>query len=174
MHKVEAEFFPNHVGHTNCLREATNTYKEVEEHWSNCGELRSGGFGVIHRQMEETTRHYRALKTIHMRLLLKLNYSRELLMMAILAKNQSLFVEFLGWYEELETLYIAMEYPKEGDLTRHTGTPLPQETVQNISKQILGGLKSIFRVSMSPMWVKLGDFGVSNQIQDPASITFYT
>ena len=50
-------------------------------------------------------------------------------------------MEFLGWYEELETLYIAMEYLKEGDLTKHIGTPLPQGTVQNISKQILGGLK---------------------------------
>ena len=34
-----------------------------------------------------------------------------------------------------------MEYFEEGDLTRHMGTPLPQETVRNISKQILEGLK---------------------------------
>jgi len=33
-----------------------------------------------------------------------------------------------------------MEYVEEGDLTKHTGTPLLQETVQNISKQILEGL----------------------------------
>ena len=50
-------------------------------------------------------------------------------------------MEFLGWYEEAETLYIAMEYIEEGDLTKHVGTPLPQETVQTISKQILEGLK---------------------------------
>jgi len=50
-------------------------------------------------------------------------------------------VEFLGWFEEPETLYIAMEYLAEGDLTRHIGAPLPQETVQNISKQILEGLQ---------------------------------
>ena len=36
-----------------------------------------------------------------------------------------------------------MEYFKEGDLSKHTGTPLPQETVQNVSKQILEGLKVI-------------------------------
>ena len=52
-------------------------------------------------------------------------------------------MEFLGWFEESETLYIAMEYCKEGDLSKHTGRPLPQETVQNISKQILEGLKVI-------------------------------
>ena len=50
-------------------------------------------------------------------------------------------MEFLGWFEEPETLYIAMEYFKEGDLSKHIGMPLPQETVQHISKQILEGLK---------------------------------
>jgi len=50
-------------------------------------------------------------------------------------------VEFVGWFEEPETLYIAMEYLEEGDLTMHIGTPLSQETVQNISKQILEGLQ---------------------------------
>ena len=34
-----------------------------------------------------------------------------------------------------------MEYLQEGDLTKHIGTPLLQETVRNISKQILEGLK---------------------------------
>ena len=34
-----------------------------------------------------------------------------------------------------------MEYLKEGDLSKHIGFPLLQETVQNISKQILEGLK---------------------------------
>ena len=49
-------------------------------------------------------------------------------------------MEFLGWFEEPETLYIAMEYLEQGDLAKHIGTPLPQETVQNISRQILEGL----------------------------------
>jgi len=50
-------------------------------------------------------------------------------------------VEFLGWFEEPETLYIAMEYLEEGDLSKHIGTSLAQETVRNISKQILEGLQ---------------------------------
>jgi len=33
-----------------------------------------------------------------------------------------------------------MEYFQEGDLNKHIGKPLPQETVQNILKQILEGL----------------------------------
>ena len=50
-------------------------------------------------------------------------------------------MEFLGWFEKPETLYIAMEYLKEGDLSKHIGMPLPREIVRNISKQILEGLK---------------------------------
>ena len=52
-------------------------------------------------------------------------------------------MEFLGWYEEPETLYIAMEYLEEGNLSKNISTlaPLPQETVKTISKQILEGLK---------------------------------
>jgi len=52
-------------------------------------------------------------------------------------------VKFLGWFEDQETLYIAMEYLKEGDLTKHISilAPLPQETVKCISKQLLEGLK---------------------------------
>ena len=39
-----------------------------------------------------------------------------------------------------------MEYFHEGDLTKHIGKPLQQETVQNISRQILEGLKVMHRV----------------------------
>ncbi|PUU79625.1 kinase-like domain-containing protein [Tuber borchii] len=109
--------------------------------------------------------------------------------MAILAKHPPLFVRFLGWFEKPETLYIAMEYFKEGDLAKHIGTPLHQETVQNITKQILEGLKvmheqgiahrdlkpaNIFVVTMSPVWVKLGGFGVSKRIRAGATTTFHT
>jgi len=58
-------------------------------------------------------------------------------------------VKFLGWFEEPETLYIAMEYLPEGDLTKHLGWPLQQETVQTISKQILEGLKVMHQKGMA-------------------------
>ncbi|PUU73750.1 kinase-like domain-containing protein [Tuber borchii] len=110
-------------------------------------------------------RKYR--KTIRKRLYPKADYSRELLVMAILAKRPSSLVKFLGWFEERKTLYIAMEYLEKGDLTKHIGTPLTQEPVRNISKQILEGLDKIF------VCVKLADFGVSKQILAQA-ITFHT
>jgi len=34
-----------------------------------------------------------------------------------------------------------MEFVEEGDLSKHIGTPLQPETVQNISRQILEGIK---------------------------------
>ncbi|PUU79038.1 kinase-like domain-containing protein [Tuber borchii] len=188
-YKLETEFLQNRVRHTKYLGKAKNRNKKVKEDWSNCGELGRGGFGVVHKQVESTTGSLRAVKTIDKRPPLVLDYSRELLVNAILAKRPSLFVEFLGWFEGPKTLYIAMEYLEEGDLSKHIGTPLPRETVQNISKQILEGLgvmhqqgiahrdlkpANIFAVSMSPVWVKLGDFGVSKRILAQADTTLHT
>ncbi|KAG0133636.1 kinase-like domain-containing protein, partial [Tuber indicum] len=188
-YKLETEFFQDHVRHTRYLEKAKDRNGKVKEDWSNSGELGKGGFGVVHKQVQETTGRCRAVKTIDKRLPHRLDYSRELLVMAILAKYPSLFVEFLGWFEEPETLYIAMEYLEEGDLTKHIGAPLPQETVQRISKQILEGLEvmhqqgiahrdlkpaNIFVVRRSPVWVKLGDFGISKRILAHDTTTLHT
>ena len=68
------------------MEKAKNRNEKVEEDWRNCEELGKGGFGVVHRQIRRVTGHYRAVKTIDKRLPAKLDYSRELLVMAILAK----------------------------------------------------------------------------------------
>ncbi|RPB00549.1 kinase-like protein [Choiromyces venosus 120613-1] len=189
-YKLQTEFFEDHVIHTKHVEETKDRNKKVKEYWSNCGELGEGGFGVVHKQVEKSSGHCRAVKTIDKRRISsQLDYSRELLVMAILAKDPTLFVRFLGWWEEPETLYIAMEYLEHRDLTKHMGTQLPQETVKNISKQVLEGLNvmhqkgiahrdlkpaNIFVVSLSPVWVKLGDFGISKRIQVHAPTTFHT
>ncbi|KAG0133627.1 kinase-like domain-containing protein [Tuber indicum] len=188
-YKLETEFFQDVVRHTRYVEGPKNRNEKVKEEWRNCGELGRGGFGVVNKQIRETTGHCRAVKAIDKRVSHKIDYSRELLVMSILAKCPSLFVEFLGWFEGNETLYIAMEYLPEGDLTKHIGTPLRQETVQNISKQILEGLKvmhqhgiahrdlkpaNIFVVRMSPVWVKIGDFGISKRILAHDTTTLHT
>ncbi|KAG0643260.1 kinase-like domain-containing protein [Tuber brumale] len=160
-YKLETEFFQDHIRHTRYVEGAKNENEKVMEDWRNCGEIGEGGFGVVHKQIQETTGHYRAVKTIDKRVPSKLDYSRELLVMSILAKCPSLFVEFQGWFEEPEALYIAMEYLPEGDLTKHIDTPLPQET-------------NIFVVRISPVWVKLGDFGISKRILAQDTTTFHT
>ena len=85
-YKLETEFFQDHVRHTKYLGKAKNRNEKVKEDWSNCGELGRGGFGIVHKQIQKTTGHCRAVKTIDKRLPHKLDYSRELLVMAILAK----------------------------------------------------------------------------------------
>ena len=85
-YKLDTEFFQDYVRHTRYIGKEKNKDKKVKEGWSNCGELGRGGFGVVYKQIQKTTGRYRAVKTINKRLLLRLDYSRELLVMAKLAK----------------------------------------------------------------------------------------
>ena len=85
-YKLETEFFPDHVRHTRYVGKARNKNLKVEENWSDCGELGRGGFGVVHKQIEKATGHYRAVKAIDKRPSLGIDYSRELLVMAKLVK----------------------------------------------------------------------------------------
>jgi len=85
-YKLETEFFPDHVRHTSYAREAKNRNERVKEDWRDCGELGKGGFGVVHKQTEKATGRYRAVKAINKRRPPEHDYSRELLVMAILAK----------------------------------------------------------------------------------------
>ena len=85
-YKLETEFLADHVRHTKCLGRAKNRNEKVKEDWSNCEELGRGGFGVVYKQIEKATGNYRAIKMIDKRPYITLDYSRELLVMAILAK----------------------------------------------------------------------------------------
>jgi len=92
-YKLETEFFQDHIRHTRYMAKAKSRDEEVKEDWSNCGELGRGGFGVVYKQTQETTGRCRAVKTIDKRLHSKIHYSRELLVMAILAKVRVLTPE---------------------------------------------------------------------------------
>ena len=92
-YKLETEFFQDHVIHTKYLGKAKNRNEKVKEDWSNCGKLGRGGFGIVNKQIQKNTGHCRAVKTIDKRLPHKLDYSRELLVMAILAKVCALALE---------------------------------------------------------------------------------
>ena len=98
-YKLETEFFQDYVRHTRYAERAKNRNEQVEEDWRNCGELGRGGFGVVHKQIRKATGHYRAVKSIDKRLPSKLDYSREVLVMAILAKVCGLTPE--GFYLSL-------------------------------------------------------------------------
>lgn len=50
------------------------------------------------------------------------------------------FVESFGWYDNDESIFIAMEYLPHGDLHQHLSRPLPEHEGQQIVFQILEGL----------------------------------
>jgi len=86
-YKLETEFFQDRVRHTRYVEKGKNRYKRMKEDWRNCEELGTGGFGTVYKQVRGTTGSYRAVKAIDKRRLpLELECSRELLVMAILAK----------------------------------------------------------------------------------------
>jgi len=85
-YKLQTEFFQDHVRHTRYIAEAKRRNEEAKDDWRNCGELGRGSFGIVNKQVQETTGRCRAVKTIDKRLHSKIHYSRELLVMAILAK----------------------------------------------------------------------------------------
>ena len=66
--KFENDFFQDHVRHTRHLAKTKSRNKEVREDWRNRGESGRGGFGVVYKQTQETTGHYRAVKTIDKRI----------------------------------------------------------------------------------------------------------
>ena len=84
--RLETELFQDHVRHTRCVEKAKNRNETMKKEWSNCGELGRGGFGVVYKQVQNSTGHYRAVKAIDKRLAFPLDYSREHLVMAKLAQ----------------------------------------------------------------------------------------
>lgn len=84
--KLETELFQDHVRNTGYVEKAKNKNETMKEEWSNCGELGRGGYGVVYKQIQKSTGHYRAVKTIDKRLAFPLDYSREHLVMAKLVK----------------------------------------------------------------------------------------
>ena len=86
-HKLETKFFQDHVRHTRYVEKERNRYVRKRATWCNCEELGAGGSSVVYKQVRGTASRYRAVKTIDKRRLpLDLDYSRELLVMALLAK----------------------------------------------------------------------------------------
>jgi len=46
---METEFFQDHVRHTRYVERGGNVHNIVKDDWSNCGELGTGGFGVVNQ-----------------------------------------------------------------------------------------------------------------------------
>ncbi|KAH6716381.1 kinase-like domain-containing protein [Leptodontidium sp. MPI-SDFR-AT-0119] len=78
----------------------------------------------------------------------KVEYERELKALLEFSKpkykESAVFVEFLGWFQDVESVYLAMEYVPLGDLEDNVvklGGKISEGEVKEITVQILEGLK---------------------------------
>ena len=139
----------------------------------------------VQRNNAETKR---AVKAISKRRLLEISvdYTRELKALTEFSKpkyrQKGVFVDFLGWWENLDSVFLAMEYFPMGSLEDNISSGPPKVQVINVMVQLLEGLEvmhaegfahrdlkpaNIFVVQKSPKWwVKIGDFGISKRIQN--------
>lgn len=61
-------------------------------------------------------------------------------LITIVIKYELYFVKSFGWYDDSESIYIAMEYLPYGDLQQYLGLPLSEKEGQRIVLQILEAL----------------------------------
>ena len=131
----------------------------------------------------------RAVKAISKRRLVEINvdYTRELKALTEFSKpkyrQKGVFVDFLGWWDNRDSVFLAMEYFPLGNLEDNILSGPPNVPATNdILVQLLEGLDimhaegfahrdlkpaNIFVVQKEPKWwVKIGDFGISKRIQN--------
>ena len=54
-------------------------------------------------------------------------------------------MQFLGWFENSENLYIAMEYLEKGDLRQYLSESVSVPTAKLLARQLLEGLDVMHR-----------------------------
>ncbi|KAJ5129356.1 uncharacterized protein N7515_005395 [Penicillium bovifimosum] len=158
-----------------------------EERWTKSKRLGHGSFGVV--WLEECVAgrigRLRAVKEIRKETVgfQEEEYNRELEAIAKFSHTRydDFFVRSFGWFESPESVFIAMEYIRHGDLQQYLNQPLAEEEAKQIVCQILEGLecmhdngfahrdlkpKNLFVVTRGPnWWVKIGDFGLSKRVE---------
>ncbi|KGO63732.1 hypothetical protein PITC_071840 [Penicillium italicum] len=130
-------------------------HRPTVQQWRREKGIGVGGFGRVFlevleiRQTSEAgqpaTYKFRAVKEISKSGLTDQTYKRELKAIVNFSQEKfnHLFVESYGWFHTDDTVFIAMEYFKNGDLGKHLGRlgkPLPVLETQQIAVQILEGL----------------------------------
>ncbi|PVH83037.1 kinase-like protein [Cadophora sp. DSE1049] len=164
----------------------------VQERWvTRKPELGFGLFGPIRLEerlvpAQSYKRTQRAVKVLHKQQMKRRNfdYKKELLALAKFSRSKFVlyFVEFQGWFEDDNRIYLAMEYLPLGTLKTFITDDLKEPDAKMISMQLLEGLKiiheegfahrdlkpeNIFVVQSAPRWwVKIGDFGISKRISN--------
>lgn len=108
-----------------------------------------GAFGEIRLEVLMEGSEQRAVKRLWTSgSTLKREYQRELEALVEFSKSKykeaAVFVEFLGWFEDSDSVYLAMEYIPLGDLEHNVPSrpgQLVESEIRLITSQILEGLK---------------------------------
>ncbi|KAJ5415000.1 hypothetical protein N7509_000098 [Penicillium cosmopolitanum] len=150
--KLPVQFFAERTHHVVFESDARQKVRRQrkEEIWGRVKHLRKGGFGSVWLEQCLTTDSQpksHAVKEIPKVTPFSqtIDYKRELETITKFSqrKYNGLFVRSFGWYEDAKHVYIAMEYFQLGDLQTYLGRPLPEWETQQITHQLLEGLKEL-------------------------------
>lgn len=161
---------------------------KFEQRWYRQADIGQGSPSDVWLEVQrDNPETKRAVKVISKKKLLEINvdYTRELKALTEFSKpkyrQKGVFVDFLGWWDNLDSVFLAMEYFPMGTLEDNISSRPSNVQVIDIMIQLLEGLEimhaegfahrdlkpaNIFVVQRGPKWwVKIGDFGISKRIQ---------
>ncbi|TGJ80500.1 hypothetical protein E0Z10_g8265 [Xylaria hypoxylon] len=194
--RLETEFLDEGIKHK--LRKfGSSQFPAIEEIWDVQSTIGKGTFGVVRIERcrvsrisssSSTLNQVRAVKEISKSVAAgqKWDYMKELEAIARFSSPQyaPYFVRSHGWFENQESVFIAMEYFSLGDLRRFMDAQpeFSEDATQQIVRQLLKGIRfmhasnfahrdlkpgNILVASYSPRWVvKIADFGISKQFME--------
>lgn len=120
----------------------------------------AGGFGSVWLEKEQDGGQLRAVKMIQRHVIDSTGFSPELaalitltdvsirpheiiyVLINVVLRYSHLFVQFLGWFENENEIFLAMEYIEGGDLSEYmTDHETAKSNAAEITKQILEGIQ---------------------------------
>ncbi|GES66292.1 kinase-like protein [Aspergillus terreus] len=165
------------------------------ESWRPVKSLGSGSFGEVWQEQctsGPSRSSVRAVKHLPKRQAKFLEMSqRELNALVTFSATEykHYFVQFLGWFDDPDNLYIAMEFVEHGNLQSFISAPFPEREAAGIITQVARALQymhqrnfvhrdvkplNILVSSPRPNWhVKLADFGIAKKTDGTSLETHY-